>query len=375
MRIGANDVKLVVTPEDRLQALLQLIAAAQSRLKLTYYTFAADAMGRRVIMALTEAAQRGVDITLIIDSFGSGDTPDALFDPLRQAGGDVRYFGARWSMRYLVRNHQKIAVADDRVALIGGYNISADDFAPPQDDGWLDTGVVITGPAAAIAGDYMDQLIALTQSGRVNWRALRSLVRGWHGADGAISFHLGGPGQRLSPWAVAVKRELDRARNLDIVMAYFAPSRGIVRRIARVAKLGGETRIMLPSKSDNGATIGASRTLYGYLLRRGVQIWEYQPCKLHRKIVVADDVSFIGSANFDIRSLYVNVEMMVRIDDAEFSEAVRTIIAETRGEAEAISLELHKARSGVFTRISRWISWLLVAALDYNVSRRINFRS
>lgn len=373
MQIGANDLELVVTPEARLNALINVIGAAQRDLKLTYYTFAADSAGRKIIAALLEAVQRGVRVTLIIDSFGSADTPDALFDPLRAAGGDVRYFGARWTMRYVVRNHQKITVADDQAALIGGYNISADDFASPDDNGWLDTGVVIKGPAASVVGQYMNRLIELTDHGRVNWRRLRALVRGWRGSDGAISFHLGGPGRRLSPWAVAVRREIERCKAIDIVMAYFSPSRGIVRRISAVERGGGTVRIMLPSKSDNGATIGASRLIYGYMLRRGVEIWEYMPCKLHRKIVVADDVSFIGSANFDIRSLYVNVEMMMRVDDPAFAQALRDMIAETRHDAQQITIDYHHKRAGWLNRVRWWLSWVVVAALDYNVSRKINF--
>ena len=170
MKIGENILTLVAKPQDRLNALLSVIAGAQSTLKMTYYTFAGDSIGRQVVAALAKAAERGVAITLLVDSFGSTETPDALFEPLRAAGGDVRYFGARWSMRYLVRNHQKITVADDATALVGGYNISMDDFAEPDKNGWLDTGAVIQGPAASVLAQYMDRLIHLTDHGRVNWR-------------------------------------------------------------------------------------------------------------------------------------------------------------------------------------------------------------
>ena len=172
---------------------------------------------------------------------------------------------------------------------------------------------------------------------------------------------------------MAVRREIERCTSIDIVMAYFSPSRGIVRRISGVERRGGAVRIMLPSKSDNGATIGASRLIYGYMLRRGVEIWEYLPSKLHRKIVVADNVTFIGSANFDIRSLYVNVEMMMRVDDAAFASAMRGIIAETREDAQAITLDYHHKRAGLLNRIRWWLSWVMVASVDYNVSRKINF--
>ena len=50
------------------------------------------------------------------------------------------------------------------------------------------------------------------------------------------------------------------------------------------------------------------------LLKRGVEVYEYQPTKLHTKLIVVDDVVHIGSANFDMRSLYLNLEIVLRID-------------------------------------------------------------
>ena len=83
----------------------------------------------------------------------------------------------------------------------------------------------------------------------------------------------------------------------------------------------------MAAKSDNPATIGASRLLYGFLLRRSADIWEYRPCKLHMKLIVIDDVTYIGTANFDMRSLFINVELMVRITDAAFAQRMRDFIA------------------------------------------------
>lgn len=373
MQVGEHRLELVVAPDDRLAALIDVISRATRSLRLTYYTFAADSVGRHVVAALAAAAARGVAVNLLVDSFGSAETPDALFDPLRKAGGEVRYFGARWSLRYLVRNHQKITLADGREALIGGYNIGNDDFAPPEDNGWADSGVVISGPIVAQLDDYMRRLWSLAESGRVNWRALRRLVRVWKAEHGALSLHLGGPGRRPSPWAVNLLRDMEAAARIDMSMAYFTPSTGIMRRVGRMARQTGALHLVLPSKSDNGATIGASRLFYGFLLRRGARIFEYLSTKLHRKLVVADDVAYIGSANFDVRSLYINVEIMLRVQDAGFAAAVRDVLDDAKAASREVLLAEHKRRAGPITRLRWWLSWLIVAAADYNVSRRINF--
>src|SRR3546814_6593172 len=113
-----------------------------------------------------------------------------------------------------------------------------------------------------------------------------------------------------------------RAKRLDIIAAYFAPSPTLLRRMANVGRRG-RVRLVTASKSDNGATIGAARHSYWLLLKRGVEIYEYQPTKLHTKLFVLDDVVHIGSANLDMRSLFLNLEMMLRIDDRAFAEIGR----------------------------------------------------
>ena len=72
----------------------------------------------------------------------------------------------------------------------------------------------------------------------------------------------------------------------------------------------------MAAKSDNGATIGASRALYGRLLKAGARIWEFSPCKLHTKLTVLDDTVYAGSANMDMRSLYINLEIVLQVRDA-----------------------------------------------------------
>ena len=115
------------------------------------------------------------------------------------------------------------------------------------------------------------------------------------------------------------------ATRLDMIAAYFAPSRAMLRRIAGVGRRG-QARVVTAAKSDNSTTIVAARYTYSRLLRRGVKIFEYQPTKLHTKLFVIDDKVHIGSANFDMRSLYLNLEMMLRVDNAAFADAMRRFV-------------------------------------------------
>ena len=111
--VGGNRFQVIETGAARLQALLDLIAGARESVRLLFYMFNEDWAGRRVRDALVEAARRGVDVKLLVDGFGSS-APAKFFDGLGEEGGEYCVFNPRYGRRYLMRNHQKLAIADDR---------------------------------------------------------------------------------------------------------------------------------------------------------------------------------------------------------------------------------------------------------------------
>ena len=115
---------------------------------------------------------------------------------------------------------------------------------------------------------------------------------------------------------------MTRAKQLDMIFAYFAPPGAMVRRIGLVGRRG-RARIITAARSDNNATIAAARHSYSRLLRRHVELYEYEPARLHTKLAIVDDIVHIGSSNFDYRSFYINLEVMLRIHDAGFAAALR----------------------------------------------------
>lgn len=370
--VAGHRIALIFDGEERLARLLELINGAAHSIDIIMYIFEGDAVGIRIVDALLLAAKRGVRVRAVIDSFGSGDTPDGLFAPLREAGGSVTFFSRRWRSTYLIRNHQKLILIDEYIAITGGFNIANAYLSPPRGDCWFDIGMIVRGPTVARATQWFAEIHAYTVNDDGKLLILRRLIREWPIDGGAVSWLVGGPTRRLSPWARAVRADLEDAQQLDMAMAYFSPGQGMLRRLARVAQRG-RARFVMAGKSDNPATIGASRLLYGYLLRKTAAVWEYQPCKLHMKLIVIDDVVYVGSANFDVRSLFVNVEVMVRIADAGFAEKMRNFLDQLRPECELVTPESHKARAGWLTRLRWTLAWFVVGVVDYTVSRKLNF--
>lgn len=357
-----------------MQSLLLLIASAKHSLTLSMYMFHNDTSGTEVRDALVSAALRGVQVDVLVDSFGSSKVPASFFQAIAAAGGSYHFFSSRWRLSYLIRNHQKLLVIDNQHALIGGFNITDQYFGRRGDESWEDLGLTISGPEVARISGYISELIRLSADGGVRLLALRRLIRTWQPGTGALQWLVGGPTNRISPWALALKRDLQNARTIDIVAAYFSPTQTILRRLASAARNGGNVRLVLAGRTDNGATIGAARILYGYLLKREVQICEYQPQLLHTKLLVIDNACYIGSANLDIRSLFINKELMLRIEDAGLANYLRGLAGELALASEVQTAEHHRNRLSWFNRLRWSLAYLLVNSVDYNIGRRISLR-
>jgi putative cardiolipin synthase len=159
---GESGFHLISAGVDGLAARIELIDAAQTSLDLQYYIFRADESGNLIVQALLRAAGRGVHIRLIVDD---GETVPGderilslaahpgievrIFNPLRYRGPskllrDAEFLFARSRVDY--RMHDKLLVADNVVAIIGGRNIGSQYFQIDPQSQFADDDVVTTGP-------------------------------------------------------------------------------------------------------------------------------------------------------------------------------------------------------------------------------------
>ncbi len=356
--------------QDRLQALVALIESARESLKVFYYLFDSDNSGTIVRDALVAAQRRGVTVDLIIDAFGN-DAGAAFFEPLVEAGGSFALFSPKWGARYLVRNHQKFVIADGARVMTGGANVSDHYFATPAENGWCDLSVLIEGPVVEQFTRWVGLLqswVAHEAQGRTRQlRRLRDIVKEWDGGDGPVRLLVGGPLVRKGHWAWVLRKDLVTATRLDSVSAYFSPPRSFRRLIARIGRRG-QARMIMAGKSDISAAIDMARLLYGQLLRARVKIAEFAVTKLHMKLVVVDDIAYVGSANLDKRSFRINVELMVRIDDPAVAAGLRNLIDHMAEASEPITPAWY-AKHSTFLNRMRWriAYWLSLA--DYRISK------
>lgn len=373
--VEGNRLELIESGVARLQELLKIIAEAEESLRIIFYIFDSDHSGHEVREALVAAATRGVRVRLLVDGFGCSTAEPDFFKPIKDAGGDFCVFNPRYGAQYLVRNHQKLVVADKKVGLIGGANVQDSYLTDDGPKHWRDLWLRIDGPALETPSRYFDSLFRWTKSPDSKLRNLRRIVRRHSQMAGNLEWKFAGPISRKHSWPASLVRELADAQNVDIIAAYFAPPGSLLRRFGRIArKTGGSVRIITAAKSDNNATIAAARHTYSRLLRRRVQMFEYQPAKLHTKLAVVDNLVHIGSSNLDYRSLYINLEIMLRIEDANFANEMRGYFEREIADSKQITAAVQKARGSIWRRFKWMISYWLVTALDYTVTKRLNFK-
>ena len=348
--------------------MLVAIDSARESVRLETYIYAPDSLGQRFRDALIKAQQRGAKVRVLYDALGSLNLPGSFFDPLRQAGGEARCFNATLLSRFGVRDHRKMLVCDREIAFVGGFNIANEYDGDGVTSGWCDVGLKIEGSLAADLADSFEQMfdLALTpQRPFVRLQKSRSkrTIRAPY-----EQLLLSGPGRGRSPIKSALRRDLARARKVQMVMAYFLPTWRIRRALTRVARAGGSVELVLAGKSDVALAQLAGQSLYRRFLRTGLKIFEYEPQILHMKLILIDGVVYVGSANLDQRSLKINYELMLRFENPRMATAAADLFQRTKAHSREITLDEWKTRS-LWQRIKQRWAYLLLVRMDPRIAR------
>jgi cardiolipin synthase len=173
------------------------------------------------------------------------------------------------------------------------------------------------------------------------------------------------PGFGRNPLREALRQDLVSAKDVAITSAYFLPSHKLRQHLAQAVARGARVRVLLAGKSDVPLMQLASRSLYRRLVNRGIEIWEYQPQVLHAKLIVVDDIVFVGSSNLDPRSLRINFEVMLRIQDTTLAATARQ-----QFEADLAQRAIPITRDGIqhgrswWQRLKQRFAYWLFARLD-----------
>lgn len=339
-----------------LDAFLKDIDGARRSINIMVYIWTEGRMSDQVIEHLSRKIGEGVQVRIMIDSFGSNwwERPSKL-KSLKDAGAKVEVFRsltiAPWDfLKNHLRNHRRAMIVDGETGYLGGMAIS---------DPWLgdarnsketrDLMFRVTGSMARHLQGVFSELWASTAGEiLVGDRFYPPLPEA---KDKRGLTYLSLPSTPTPDTLVLQKFVLlslaAAEKKIYITSPYFLPDRSLREILVRKAKEGVDVRVLVPNDlNDSRAVRHASRDSYDELLAGGVQIYEYQPTFIHAKLLVVDSFwSIVGSANMDNRSRKLNEEAVVGILDREFGAKLETIFLADTAKAEQIKLPEWRKRS------------------------------
>ena len=350
--------------------MLAIIDSARRSVRLEMYIFEDSPLGVQFRDALVRAAQRGLKVQVMNDAVGSFGLSASFWEPLTRAGGTFRWFNPLKFGRMTYRDHRKILVCDEDLGFVGGLNIAPQYDGDGVTEGWRDLGMEIRGRLARELADAFDASFARADFAYKPLQRLRRTDFKRASAAERWSLLLGGPGRGYNYMKRTLAADLAQARDVQIICAYFLPTWRLRRELLGVRQRGGRVRLILAGKSDIRLSKLATQRLYQMLLKKGVEIYEYQPQILHAKLFIIGDNAYVGSSNLDARSLNINYEVLVRVSDPDIVAGGREIFEDVLKHCRRIDPATWRSSRSLWTKLMEDWAYFLLARLDPYVARK-----
>ena len=331
-----NRITLASQTLDMLKDIAADIDLAQSSVLVEFYIWTEGGLTRDVLDALIRAGGRGVKCLVLIDAMGAGKWwrgPEP--DMLREAGVDLRAalpVGLLHGIagRTDLRLHRKIVVVDGRVGWTGSMNMVDPRFFK-QDSGvgeWVDAMVRVEGPVAGVLAAVMiSDWVAEGGVTQEQVLAETGLVPSQPQGPVPVQVLASGPGESGDGLLQVMLTLINGARR-EVVLTtpYFVPEDALVTALRGAAARGVRVVIVLPRRIDSLLVRHASRSFFDEVISVGGEIFEFEGGLLHTKSITVDgEQAMFGTANFDMRSLWLNYEVSLLVYDAGFVADLRML--------------------------------------------------
>jgi len=425
---GLSGFHLLASGEEAFIVRAATAEAAQKTLDLQYFIVADDATATLLLYRALRAAERGVRVRLLVDDLGIRDHDDLLATLDAHPNIQVRTYNpfswrSVWGLSRVLeylgdgerlnrRMHNKLWIADNAVAVMGGRNLGDAYFATNRDSDFADLDVLVAGPLvrevsrsfdaywnspaaipirsfsttppgpeqlAAIqaqlqarADKFRDTAYAKSARGTDLGRLLRGGQLDLVTAPAAI---LHDQPEKTRPqgteppiFSALRSTILSARREALLVSPYFIPSeRGVAGLCSLVAK-GVRVRILTNSlASTDVPVVHAGYARYRpRLVACGVELYELRPgaktvkrglssgASLHAKAVIVDRAALIiGSMNLDPRSRQLNTEVAVRIESPALGEQLGALFDEAVSPDQAYHVDLVERGNAASTLVWR----------------------
>jgi cardiolipin synthase A/B len=319
-----NKVEILLNGDGTYPQLWKDLASAQRTITVQMYYSQPGAVADTMAKYLIDKARHKVRVLLLLDAFGSQPLKRDWLQRVKAAGVEVVWLRPlRWYslQKAAQRSHVRAVVVDGRIGYTGGFGL-ADYWLGDghHEDQWRETNVRFEGPTVAalqatfaagwaeatgelLTGDMFFPKSSFAEVGNMKAGLMHSVP-----SMGST------PAERFLALSIAGAR-----KSIYISNSYFVPGESFMQLLLAAQRRGVDVRVLTVSKkTDVKTTWYAGRTYYEKLLEGGVKIYEYQPTMMHAKSMVVDGIwSYVGSMNFDNRSLSFNDEsLLVALDPA-----------------------------------------------------------
>ena len=336
-----NQIQILSNGENAYPAMLNSINEATHWVYLSMYIFEHKGIGEQFIDALANAAERGVDVRVLLDGVGSWYSLGRTKKILTARGVKTLTFLPIGKMlpRFTLnlRNHRKILLCDGKHAFTGGMNIRQCHIvqASQPNRATKDYMFSLKGPVVKQVGKTFEadwfyscgerlptKLYDLSPHGKSSCRAISD-----------------GPGINLNVLTKVMISAINSAQSsITLVTPYFLPPNELIIALQSASLRGVEVSILLPAHNNQPPIHWAMRNNMRHFLAYGIKIY-YQPSPfVHSKLLLIDNqYCQIGSANIDSRSLRLNFELNIEIFDAGFGQSMAEIISDDKQQAIEIT--------------------------------------
>jgi cardiolipin synthase A/B len=371
--IDGNQIKLLRNGAEYFPALEVAIDAATREVYLQTYIYEVDTTGIRIGNALKCAAQRGVEVNVLLDGFGSKELPKSYIQELEQAGVQVMFYRPKispWTLKRkrLRRLHRKVVIVDGVVGFVGGINIIDDNDVPNQIAPRIDFAVRIEGAI----------LLAIVASVHKLWRRMawaRLRHTGVNAGNARLKTML--HATNIGIKAAFVMRDnmlhrhdieeaylaaINHAKSeIIIANAYFVPGRRFRKALLAAAERGVAVKLLLQGRKEYFLMF-ATHIFYSDFLAHGIEIYEYRKSFMHSKVAVIDNNwATVGSSNIDPFSLLLAHEANVMVQDAAFAAELKNEINTSIKGAYLVTAEEWEHGS----KVKHFFSWLAYGIIRF----------
>ena len=362
-----NEVRLIMSGREKFELMFEDIRNAKSSVHLEYFNFRNDSIASLLFDILREKRKQGVEVRALFDGFGNDSNNRPLkkhhIQSLRDDSIDIHEFDPvrfPWVNHIWPRDHRKIVVIDGHIAYTGGMNVADYYIVGTEQVGeWRDMHCRIEGPVVDELQDIFARIwLKVTNEHLRDQKYYRGEKKKSDMTVGIVNRE---PNKTNKIMRQLYINALDDAQDsIQIINPYFTLTPSVKKAIHRAIDRGVKVDILVSAKSDIPLTPDAVYYNVHKLMKRGANVWLYQPGFHHSKIMMVDGkFCTVGSTNLDARSLRFDYEVNALIVNQKVTQELQDMfIRDTKKSVKLTPEEWDKFRTD-WQKFRGWFANLL----------------